>query len=955
MDDNEEIKLISRGTEKINLADLEESIDLKFPVFLELGGFKDKQKKELQELLPQFVKALENKEIVYNRGGGFTNYTNLSSKDNKKFDALGYIAGFVGQLIRTSHKYVPDTSSKIEWGGNSTVGDYVLNKIFGDENRNYSSFIDLDLPENGVRSTKNRMQELWTPLSYAHDNFDDLFTSITPIQKKEWMDYYEKAKKALENGELDANEYLYLERLLGLDNLRDLFYTGDKYPFDEQDRVKPEAENDSNPYIINGQVNEQALYSDLLKLHPKSTVTNFKTYSLTSEHTYSQDLTNKLSKVLAKASTKDLINLIGLSLTKGSDNKVNEQLKKLSKSTSTPKFDKTFVLKVTLETLRTQNKLGRFDENSNDYYIPITHPKLDERSSGLVYHIDPNGNHYIQEMDRWEIPYYVNKWTEELIPSNKKGGILKAIDGVNTNDIQNNITFTDNYDWNQQFYPTIQEKLLEQFENIKNDTTLTDSEKQSKYKELVNNINKVQELHYELSTAWNNGKTVLTDENNVNKTKQLQDLIRNHFGFVNDLIDKNNQYYKYNYKNGSPKTHQDSKKGNWASDGLFQGYTASRWLLGNTTPDTNDDFYKKLNEYGISRVNKTDYGTHNFLEFSVDNNEPVSNGDSDSSENGTQPQVEGTGVEGTRSQVESPESQVEEEPFVDNYHTGDLSTLWEKYINTDAKVDYKGKWWKELMPEFLRASELATHLIGGDNAYKEMLKGLKPAQVGTWWVNRPLLGDLATYQYQNNLANELLYKFKEPFTSDADKATDRMYAGYQQASDYRTKARLAFNQGVLNSLEKQFTENKDYLGRVSDTHNKNVALRTENNTQIAKLKATRIKNRTENEANYLNDSYTILSKKLNDKSKLYDSAREQLIASNLQRWYDSKMEAADVAKADYKGDDITKWNGYDNYIWYSNLISDMMKAKQEEELNKIYGFKFTNPYSEDLYDKINWS
>ena len=47
--------------------------------------------------------------------------------------------------------------------------------------------------------------------------------------------------------------------------------------------------------------------------------------------------------------------------------------------------------------------------------------------------MSPDGNHSIVEMDRHDIPFYTSQWHNEsldLVPSNKKGGMLKCETGT---------------------------------------------------------------------------------------------------------------------------------------------------------------------------------------------------------------------------------------------------------------------------------------------------------------------------------------------------------------------------------------------------------------------------------------------------------------------------------------------------------------------------------------------
>lgn len=408
-------KLYKRGSEDINLEVFNNDAVKALQYKLANSRLKDEQKQAVEEAFTKLLEGINNGQVTYRISGGFDNSIGLENTI-KGFDAAGIAAGIMGQVLRNQDVYTPPVeesdTSKTKWEGNSSIKDALTKYIFGDGEGNIKDFIGLDYnPETKqVNGNIARSKKLQEGLKHIQNNFDNLFTSFDGDRDSFNADLT-AAINALENG-LTENEYLAVAKVTGLLNLSDLF--SNTY---EQQITTPSV-------IYN---NEQDYQN---ALHPRTPNIKLQSRPVRIKQTrYHDDDLVTLENALQSLPKDKLIQFIGIGLKYTPSGQELNKVKEIKQAFGgVPNFENEVILSLALELGRNKNYFHQFNSNPNNYYIPIQSDKLNDRNIGIVYEISPNGNHRIKEMERNDIPFFINQWHQDFIssqvPSQKQGGTL---------------------------------------------------------------------------------------------------------------------------------------------------------------------------------------------------------------------------------------------------------------------------------------------------------------------------------------------------------------------------------------------------------------------------------------------------------------------------------------------------------------------------------------------------
>lgn len=409
-----------RGNDEVDLDQYIRDAEAGFNFWLSHPSLKDKQRQELRDVYRKMIQGISDGSVTYKLGGGYDNTIGITNKDDK-FDAAGLVAGYLGDVLRKQAIYKapdpePDTS-KIEYKGATTIGELALPALLG-EGLNPQYFINLDLPgEDGKRGHTNRLAAIQTFLKDIHDNWDTRFRGFSQEQKDRWFkDYDLYGNIDLNNNLIDENEYLGLSKLMGINNVDQLLYTGKTYG---------ETAKSDTPVTY---ANETEY---LNAKHPRSTSTLKFSRTFTNNQHHRQNFINTLNNVLDSLSKDQLLTLISTGIQYPRKGRELSHIAEIIQAFGgAPNFDNDEIIQRALEISRINNYLEPFSENSNRFYIPINSERLDSNNVGLVYEISQDGNHKFNLMDRRDIPYFTKKWHDEFVtytPVHKDGGTIRKL------------------------------------------------------------------------------------------------------------------------------------------------------------------------------------------------------------------------------------------------------------------------------------------------------------------------------------------------------------------------------------------------------------------------------------------------------------------------------------------------------------------------------------------------
>lgn len=897
-------RLYKRGNDDIDLDAYIRDAESEFSYWLANSRLKDKEKQQVRQAYSQMIQGINDGTFTYKIGGGYNNSVGMSNK-TKGFDAVGLAAGFLGNILRNQSVYKapeekPDPS-KIEWKGNSSVGSALVRRLYGSDKESLNDFIDLDPYDTKTkkRGNINRSARFKSGLEYIRDNFDNLFTSFTDSDKATALEGINSALSAFENGTVEDNEYLDLGRATGMSNLRDMFFAGEKYGNTAQ------APGTSGTGGGGGTYNNEDEWRTAT--HPRSTVTNFTNRALTTTAVYKREGRIKLNSILMNMSKDNLLKLIQTGLkyspTGQELNKGKSILQGFGQLTS---FENNFIIRQALEAARRRNFFHQFPTDQNSYYIPFVSSKLDSRGTGFVYTISPDGNHTLREMDRWDIPFYTTQWHNEFIgqvPSNKKGGILKAQSGIvmprfqdylnqgitNTFDFANNPDNWDNaFDFN---------KILGEI-NSGNGFSINGNE-------LINTLNKL--------------------------SSSTLDFSRN----------KSESGYK-----------------NWNA---LYNITGLNKFFG---WDENKSDSKGMSTYNRGVLLKQLMNTYNSPEKSLkigDNNIYYSDGGWQLSDD---PKQNNPAEEILQEEQESTaETQLGKSADEESSKSGQ-NWIYETSLpslSTTSKGHSFGL--SELVPDLIGAGRLWASLHTNNRVYNTVLPSLKPVLKDTYERYSPVTGAFSARQFKNRQGADVMRQSNQAFTSDANLAAARMLEGQRQANQLQAEGFLADDQEIRRTQAEAITRQEDNMARRSEVANFNRASINQTNRERAQLKATRLKSNWQSWDNFLQGLESRIRTRADENRERANNFYDKLSANQAEDWYNTAMEPADRAyaawqKANPGADPTTDWDdgrSWTAYVKHKREARARANAMIYSDMANRYGLHYTNPYTDESNALFNWN
>lgn len=965
-------RLYKRGNDDIDLDAYIRDAESEFSYWLANSRLKDKEKQQVQEAYSQMIQGINDGTFTYKIGGGYNNSVGMSNK-TKGFDAAGLAAGFLGNILRNQSVYKapeekPDPS-KIEWKGNSSVGSALVRHLYGSDKESLNDFIDLDPydAKTKKRGNANRSARFKSELEYIRDNFDNLFTSFTDTDKANALEGINSALSAFENGTVEDNEYLDLGRTTGMSNLRDMFFAGEKYG-------STTAGTPTGGGTVAGGDTTTYTNEDEYKAakHPRSTVTNFTNRSLPATAVYKKEDRTKLNQILLGLSKDALLKIVQLGLkyspTGQELNKGRSILQGFGQLTS---FENNFIIGQALKVLQRKGYLYQFPTDPNSFYVPFVSDKLDQRGTGFVYRISPDGNHSVVEMDRYDIPFYTSQWHDEFtaqVPSNKKGGILKFRDGGTP-----------------QWYAGLTDYDPTKYTYAYNVNNLVDGDMFDTSFDPWASAEAGQQLGRYAPTTGH-GKM------GVNKA---------HFNFAKGV--EGQQYYQ-NFgqallnADGTPTevgaAWMKKVDALLPEDSPARFYDASGNLRTSWTPEGKDAHgraqrsYTSLADY-ISAIrndqilgarhnvflnegNRYFYKDIDGAEHWVDP-EQVSN--YTVSENPIRSQwnddntvywndYELTGLKAPEEAVvaeggDQPEEHSDAWKKVFGVGKDQVNEKFLPPVNSIPRTGSFGNFMSELAPDLIGAGRLWASLHTNNKVYDTVLPSLKPVLKDTYERYSPVTGAFSARQLKNRQGADVLNQSHRPFTSDASLAAARMLEGQRQANQLQAEGFLADDQEIRRTQAEALARQEDNMARRSDVANFNRASINQTNRERAQLEATRLKFNWQSWDNFLQGFESRIRTRMDENRERANNFYDKLSANQAEEWYNTAMEPADRAYAAWQNDPSTEWgeNGseWHKYVRHKREARARANSMIYQNMADRYGLHYTNPYTEESNTLFNWN
>lgn len=971
-------RLYKRGNDDIDLDAYIRNAEAEFDYWLAGSRLKDKQKQEIRDVYSKMIQGISDGTINYKIGGGYNNSIGITNAP-KGFDAAGLVAGFLGNILRAQDVYTappkePDTS-KTKYEGAKTIGSRGLSQLLG-EAGNIQYFINQDEPINGKRGHSNRMRMLQ---EYINDiategNWDKYFTGYTQEQKDQWFKDYEKYGKNIDingNGILDESEYLGLSKLLGLNNIEQLFYTGQTY--------NPETTSiPSTPTYASEQE-----YLDTV--HPRQPQAPTFNRSLRKTVNYPKEAVSILANTLNSLSKEQLFKLIGRGLqyqgfiTNNPNNpKEGRELTYIPQFikafNGAPEFNNNDIIKGAIELCRRKGYLKQFPSDPNSYYIPFESKKLDSKGTGLVYKISSTGDHQLVEMDRRDIPFFTDQWHNDFavyVPSHKQGGILKFVGGG---------------------YLTYDKPYIDD-DNLYNISLIDENQTFSKWPGSSNTAgvaaginNRPNKYTGNIATGTFGSSDAIAALNNYHNKKGA--ISKDTYDALQSIAD---QYFKTNNKRADLKTLLDAYNANVSTirsaqkDKSVASYGSEGYQKFN---DTFRLMYGSYNDYAPGQFNTLGSSTYERLANAFENLDSfkdqrqfklqgydenvwmdnagylhIGEYGKPSSTSSLPGSAEAMAArKAVVASTENPkggpevfgadEGKDEENDEVDETN---LPTVDES-INTNS--------WKEYIPDLFGAGRLWASLHTNNKVYDTVLSSLKPVLKDTYESYSPVTGAFSTMQFANKQAADVMHQVSQPFTSDASLASARILEGQRQANQLQSQGFLADNQEIRRTQGEALARREGTKARWSEVANFNRASINQTDRERAQLDATRLKSNWQSYDNFLQGLESRLRTKFDENRTLSNNFREQISTNAATRWYNNVMEAADREKDAWiksetektgKTPDVTRWPKWKKYDRRRREAENMMKAMQYRDMAKIYGISYTSPYTDAQYDNfIKW-
>lgn len=893
--------------------ELQKSADMGFNDFL--GSLKrgEKDQDKFREAYSNIMAGIKDGTITFKNGRYYDSlgrYTNSDGK-NKNKDYYGLVANYIYGKQGRSKEYVkPEDKTKIKWSGNSGVGQAFTRNIYGSDNGNIMDFLDLDSydSESKNRATTNRTKRATDALQHIYNNFDSLFTGYSDSDRNSSMTDIQAAIQALNDGSIDAGDYLALSKAVGGINFRNMFTTEEGKPAERaQIQGQPQTQQTQFDNFVNWVQQKYPQFTGQLN-NPRS---------LTTSRTYGPGTVQILTTAMQKLSNNDLYRIIRSSLSDPKYAFNNEQFIKDTFSNEDFGFLNPFGLQQSLIALKSRGILKPFGEdNLNLYYIPNT----DNPTKQTAWVWDDQ-NSTVAEMSYHDIPYWRERIKQEYLAQTQPQGADSY--------------YTSRY-------------------KFKNGGIV-----KAQYGTVMKRGDKGNWLNVDNTSA--NASNINTWDTYYNNSGIDADIIANNpwqRGYLKDdsgnIIKGDNGEVQYGLSAGQlgillNNLNTVGSGLSWDKKANAKGYDQWNRLFDQTG----------LNTYFGGDSNRFDYlgpstwNRHALLQrlqqvHGKDNPLKIGNGSIyfDGRQWQLPPIVEKPAVDPVISEMKiaSPLPEIIEPLQISNG----------SYVNpveTSSKTrDYTnlGQAALGFIPEIIGAGRLFDSLRTNNRVTDVIRKSLNPALKDTYELYSPITGAFSEMQLRNRQAADTRLQAARPMTSDASLALAGVLDANRQATNLEYQGFLADDKEVKRTQAEALKRQEDNIARRSAIANENRFSINKTNRDRAELEATRLRRNWQSRDNFLQGVEGRLRNRFEADRERRNNFRLQTQLADIDRQYQDAIRGAtrevESWRANNPGVSISSMPGYNNYEDFLREMSNWKNAQTYNTHAGIYGYSYNNDY-----------
>ena len=842
----------------------------------------------------------------YSNNKYYNNKNEVETTKRPSKDYYGLMANYIYKKQLAQNEYTPpkkkEDLEKIKWNGNKSVGQAITRHIFGSDTWNNADFQDLNQwnDDGTVQGDDVRVSTLKDAFQHTKDNFDSLFADYDDTQKQQAIDYIDDAIEALNDGSAKNNQ-LILNRAAG-----DLNYTS---MFADKIVEKP---------VLNPR---DALVSFINRTYPNAKKGSFKSIDTNIQL---QESTN----------FRDLIEKIGTLNDQQLNTLIVESLKDPSKKYNNTNIPAIVTANAAVRLLISRRGLEPIDENAKLYYIPSTNNNDD--ATAWVYDKD---NKIFKQMSYYDIPQmrqkifndfqaeynpqntlpsYLRGFESMLVPSNKRGGVLKAQTGDNTKNWYDKLPTIDE---DQIPYQYDTSKLINPFDygnpwasNKDGNTAIT----------------------YTPTNVTGNGFNIGNIENNPYYTAFTDWLLENPNDRIN-WLKKTDALLPL----GSAASFYDGdnlrdKWGNYSNTNDYITHTRTDGLAGarhNIHPATGKRYYYTDINGSTHYVDTTNI---NLDDYDIQERTPITEGPI------TWTDYEILGLK-TKPEEKAPETEAPEAET-----SGKKSEVWRRWEKQKGENNV-GKKILDFSTSFIPNAIGLGQLLGtirSNNKRADIIKNsMIPLQKITYEHKIPITGAFSEMQFYNSQAANTRSKGNRWFTSDPSLQLGGEHAYNAQAMEQERRGFLADDAEIKRTKAESLKEEKENKARRAETINFNTAARIQNAKELAQLEAARLKQNRLSIDNYTTELKDQLSRMLQEEKTRRDSFKYNVYQQDINEQYSDILSKVQDKVAKWQAQDENKDKSLSEmpgYYSFLKALSQWRTAKLLGANAKIYGYNYNN-------------
>lgn len=267
--------------------------------------------------------------------------------------------------------------------------------------------------------------------------------------------------------------------------------------------------------------------------------------------------------------------------------------------------------------------------------------------------------------------------------------------------------------------------------------------------------------------------------------------------------------------------------------------------------------------------------------------------------------------------------------------------------------------WGELGTDLLGAGRLAGSIWANNRIARTVRESLRPKLHNTYELYSPVTGAFSEMQLRNRQGAETLSQAYRPFTSDASLAAARMLEGQRSANDLQYQGFLADDKEIKRTQAEALARQEGNIARRSALENENRDAIIANNQALAQLEASRIKQNWNSIDNYLQGVEGRVRNRLAENRDRRNQFLMQTGQFSAQQERKARMnEVMDAFRA-YQalpGNETKTLADFNNATGgrYEQAIASInadYEMAQLANFGKVYGYGFTPPKDYKPYDR----